>query len=85
VRPNDSLLQLLIEFFELPSDASPESLTQQAVSAWDSLASVQLVAELQAVFNVNFDLDELESLRSYEQICAALCKKGISPHQRLPE
>lgn len=82
---NDSLLQLLIEFFNLPSGTKPENLTQQAVAAWDSLASVQLVAELQTVFHVTFDLDEIENLRSYEQIRGALCKKGISLYQRIPE
>ena len=75
MRPNDSLLQLLIEFFELPSDARPENLTQQAVAGWDSLASVQLVAELQTAFHVSFDLDEIRNLRKYEQIRGALCRK----------
>ena len=83
--PNDSLLQLLIEFFDLPSETRPENLTQQAVPAWDSLASVQLVAELQGVFHVDFELEEIESLRSYDQIYVALSKKGISLHQRVPE
>jgi len=85
VGPNDSLLQLLIEFFDLPSETRPENLTQQAVPAWDSLASVQLVAELQGVFHVDFELEEIESLRSYDQIYVALSKKGISLHQRVPE
>lgn len=85
MRPNDSLLQLLIEFFDLPSDVRPENLTQQAVPAWDSLASVQLVGELQTVFHVSFDLEEIEILRSYDQIRVALCKKGISLQQQTPD
>ena len=49
------------------------------------MASVQLVAELQTVFHVTFDVDEIENLRSYEHIRGALCKKGISSYQRIPE
>jgi len=56
-----------------------------AIPAWDSLASVQLVAELQEAFHVDFELEEIESLRSYDQIYVALSRRGISLHQRLPE
>ena len=77
----DTLLQLLIEFFGLPSDATPEDITQQAISAWDSLASVQLIAELQNAYHVDFDVEEIESLRSYNAISTALRRKAASVYQ----
>jgi acyl carrier protein len=73
----DSLLQLLIEFFDLRTDVPPENVTQSAVAAWDSLAMVQLISELQAAFSVEFELEELEALRSYEEIKRALKRKGV--------
>ena len=75
---NDALGQLLIDFFDLPSDINSENLTQKAIPAWDSLASVQLIAELQAAFQVDFDLEDIESLRSYDAISAALRRKGFT-------
>jgi acyl carrier protein len=75
---SDALRQLLIDFFNLPSDVKPEDLTQKKIPAWDSLASVQLIAELQGAFDIDFDLEEIESLRSYDNISTALRKKGIS-------
>jgi acyl carrier protein len=74
---NDSLQQLLVDFFNLPPDSRAEDLTQQAIPAWDSLAMVQLIAELQSAFGVKFDVDEIEHLGSYAQMRSALTAKGI--------
>jgi acyl carrier protein len=74
---NDRLLELLIEFFNLPPDTRAENVTQEALLAWDSLASVQLISELQFKFSVDFDVDQIESMRSYDQIRRALVEKGI--------
>lgn len=75
---NDPLRQVLAEFFGLPEDTAPEQLSQQAVPAWDSFAMMQLITELQGAFSVEFDLDEVDRLTSYEQIRAALTGKGVS-------
>ncbi len=74
----DSLLHLLVDFFDLPPDTRPENVAQPAVAGWDSLASVQLVTELQSAYHVDFELDEIEALRSYDQIRYALSRKGVS-------
>lgn len=74
----DALLRLLIDFFNLPPNSHPRKITQQAIASWDSLAMVQLIADLQGTFFVEFDLDEIETLRSYAEIRRALSRKGIS-------
>jgi len=75
---NDPLLGLLVEFFELPPDILPENITQQSLQSWDSLKMVQLITELEGAFSVNFDIDEIERLRSYDEIRNALYRKGVS-------
>jgi acyl carrier protein len=75
---NDPLLRLLLEFFDLPADTRPENIRQQLLPSWDSLAMVQLITELEGVFLVNFDIDEIDRLRSYDEIRDALCRKGFS-------
>jgi acyl carrier protein len=75
---SDSLARLLTDFFNLPPGTSPDEITQKAVASWDSLAMVQLIAYLQGTFSVEFDLDEIEALRSYEEIRHALSCKGVS-------
>ncbi len=76
---SDRLLRLLVEFFDLPADASPKEIAQSALPAWDSLAMVQLIVELQGTFSVDFDLDEIQCLRSYSEIRAILSQKGVFP------
>ena len=75
---SDALRHLLIDFFGLLSDIEPEIITQKAIPAWDSLASVQLIAELQGRFNIDFDVEQLESLRNYSGIATALSGKGVT-------
>jgi acyl carrier protein len=77
---NDPLLHLLVEFFDLPADTRPQNVRQQLLPAWDSLAMVQLITELEATFLVTFDIDEIDRLRSYDEIRDALYRKGFSSH-----
>ena len=79
---NDPLYKLLVEFFELPPQTSPEAIKQQSIRRWDSLAMVQLITELQHVFAVEFELHELEHLRSYQEIRDALERKGALSSRR---
>jgi acyl carrier protein len=79
---NDPLLRLLLEFFDLPADTRPENIRQQLLPVWDSLAMVQLITELEGAFQVNFDIDEIDRLRSYDEIRDALSRKGFSFHAR---
>ena len=83
---NDPLLDLLLEFFDLPPDTRPENIRQQLMPSWDSLAMVQLITELEGTFSVNFDIDEIDRLRSYDEIRDALFRKGFSSNDsQLPE
>ena len=79
MQSSDLLRQLLIEFFDLPGNTPVEEITQPAVSQWDSLAMVQLITELQNRFAIEFDLEEIQALRSYEEIHDTLTRKGVLP------
>jgi acyl carrier protein len=74
---SDALLQLLVEFFDLHADTRPENIRQQLLPSWDSLAMVQLITELEGKFLVNFDIEEIQRLRSYDEIRDALSRKGV--------
>jgi len=74
---SDALGDLLVEFFQLPPGTAASALTQASVAAWDSLAMVQLITELQSAFGVEFELEEIERLTSYAEIRAALARRNI--------
>jgi acyl carrier protein len=78
MKKSDRLLRLLTDFFNLPPETDPQQISQKSVPAWDSLAMIQLIADLQGSFLIEFDLDEIEFLRSYDEIRRALLRKGIS-------
>ena len=75
---SDALHTLLVDFFDLPAQTSSAELRQEALAKWDSLAMVQLITELQATFGVDFELEEIEHLRSYDEIRTALVRKGVA-------
>lgn len=77
---NRSLLQILIDFFDLPPGTRPEEIQQAAIHAWDSLTMVQLIAELEKEFGIRFEIHEIERLRSYAEIRETL-KRRKKPGQ----
>ena len=77
MKDDDPVLRLLIAFFNLPPDTLPEEISQENIGSWDSLTMVQLIADLQGTFGVEFDLDEIQALRSYDEISRALASKGV--------
>jgi acyl carrier protein len=77
MKNRDRLRELLVEFFALPAETPTAKLSQEALPAWDSLAMVQLIGELQAAFQVDFDIDEIQALRSYDEIRNCLAGRGI--------
>ena len=73
---SDALRDLLIAFFELPLTSATNDLSSGAcIAKWDWLAMVQLITEVQSGFEVEFDIDEIERLKSYAEIRAALARK----------
>ena len=71
------LHSLLVEFFDLPVNTPSEDIKQELLSNWDSLAMVQLITELERRFSIEFDLEEIQRLRSYAEIRQTLCGKGL--------
>ena len=75
---DNPLHRLLVEFFDLPTNTRSEDISQQLLAKWDSLAMVQLITELERRFSIEFDLDEINRLRSYAEIREVLSRKGLA-------
>ncbi len=59
-----------------PADFNPD-LAPEDVPRWDSVGHMTLVTELESVFNVGFDVDELTEMTSGRKIIELLCAKGV--------
>lgn len=71
------LKEVFANCLEIPVDQVTDSLTQDQVPSWDSLATAMLIPELEHVFGIGFDVDEILELTSLDQVMKALSAKGV--------
>ena len=72
------LKQVFADCLQIPVDRVTPSLSQEQVSSWDSLTTAMLIPELEVVFGVSFEVDEILELTSLSQALRILSEKGIS-------
>ena len=63
---------------EVPVDLINDDSDQDSLSGWDSLAMVNLVMELETIFDISFDLLEIAEFKSVRIIKLFLEEKGVS-------
>ena len=71
------LYQLVADLFAVDvNDLSPSS-SRENLERWDSMGTIDLVAQLEKTFNVRFDLLEVDELLTLEIVEATLVEKGV--------
>lgn len=66
-----------IEIFEIePSDLS-DTLEYQSIQAWDSLGHMALIAELEDLFDIMLEMDDVMDFGSYKTGIKTLEKYGV--------
>jgi acyl carrier protein len=73
----EKLRHLFADCLELPVAQITPSLSQDQLPSWDSVASVTLIAEIEEVFGVSFEIDEMLKLTSLDQTIKILREKGV--------
>lgn len=72
----------LTEAFRTALGLSPgtdcTSLTYRSIPEWDSVAHMQLVAEIESAFDVMFETDEVIGMSSYQKAKEILAAHGIT-------
>ncbi|MED1873008.1 acyl carrier protein [Brevibacillus borstelensis] len=66
-----------IECFNLADSEAIDHLVYNTIPEWDSIGHMQLVATLEAVFDIMIDTDDIIDLSSYEKGKEILSKYGI--------
>ncbi len=62
----ERILEIMRQLFE--NDNIDESCVKENCEAWDSLHHLNLVIELEEEFNVEFEPEEIASMRSFSKI-----------------
>lgn len=65
-------LQTVLQLSDADTARIGPDTTPLAIPGWNSLAHVQIMLELERVFDVTFDADEIAALASVSAIIAAL-------------
>jgi len=71
------LFQALADVFKVEAAILDCAASPDTVPGWDSLAVVNLVAELETVFDVQFDILEIADFHNVGIIKSTLTDKGI--------
>lgn len=69
--------EAFIETFDLKQDQLNSSLEYQSVNAWDSVGHMALIAELEDVFDIMLEMDDIVDFGSYETGIKTLQKYGV--------
>ena len=71
------LYQAVADVFQVEVKDVTDSSSQDTIPKWDSLGMINLVAELEQVFAVEFDILEMADFRNVSIIRSILAEKGI--------
>lgn len=75
---HEKLMLALSGVLNIPVEQINDDSDQDSLPGWDSLAMVNLVMELETVFNVSFELLEIAEFRSVRIIKLFLESKGVA-------
>ena len=75
----DNLEKYNASFIEAFGEACDNltALTYQAIPQWDSIGHMQLIAALEAAFDIMMDTEDILDLSSYEKGKELLSKYGV--------
>jgi acyl carrier protein len=73
------VLSKVQEAFKQSFDVDPKSVTENTstadISAWDSVGHLSLVGNLESLFGISFEVDELMEMENVKQIIRIVEKK----------
>ncbi|MEM7568856.1 MAG: acyl carrier protein [Pseudomonadota bacterium] len=73
----DQYKAAFINTFRVPSE-EVEALAYQSIEQWDSLGHMQLMSELEDIFKVELDIDDIIDFSSFAKGQEILGKYGVA-------
>ena len=75
---HEKLILAISDVLNIPVDIINDDSDKDSLPGWDSLAMVNLVMELETIFDISFDLLEIAEFKSVRIIKLFLEDKGVS-------
>lgn len=73
----DKLRSVFHQVFDVPSDVDVDALRYREFPRWDSVAHMQLVASIEAAFDLMLDTDDVIALSSFAKARELLRKYDV--------
>jgi acyl carrier protein len=72
------LVSILAEVFQVELSASLEDVTQEELEEWDSFNHLRLVSDLEDIFQITIDDEDIPEMTSLKQVKALLQRYGAT-------
>ena len=73
----DNYDRVFIESFDLDEKKLNDKLEYNSIKSWDSIGHMQMIAELEYTFEIEFEMDDIINFSSYNKGMEILEKYGI--------
>ena len=73
----DNYDQVFIVSFDLDAKQLNDKLEYNSIKSWDSIGHMQMIAELEDAFEIEFEMDDIINFSSYDKGIEILVKYGI--------
>ena len=70
--------QVFIECFDISAEMLDSELKYQSIEEWDSVGHMSMISEIEDVFEITIDIDDVIEFSSYEEGKTILAKYEIS-------
>ncbi len=74
---HQQLISILSDVFQVELSPSIDNLAQEELEEWDSFNHLRLVDELETVFQITLDDEDIPEMSSLERVKALLARHGI--------
>ena len=69
--------RVFMESFDLDEKQLNEKLEYNSIESWDSIGHMQMIAELEDTFEIEFEMDDIINFSSYDKGIEILVKYGV--------
>ena len=69
--------QAFIESFSISESALDDNLTYNSIPEWDSVGHMGMIAELEDVFEIMMEMDDIIDFSSYKKGFELIAKYGV--------
>ena len=77
----DKLIQVFRSVFHITDEELRDDLSPNQIEAWDSLTHLEMVSELEDIFDIEFEIDHISEMQTVGDIIKILREYGVDVNE----